>query len=297
MKLTLSRREFLHERDAVLNGMGSHAYIIEGSEGIGKMSYALAVSCVYFCKDENKPCLECSGCRKVLDGTHPDVHIIKPEKNILRVDAVREMLSTVYESPYEGVMKIYIFDDFHKANEQAQNALLKTLEEPPRSVAFFLLTENSYALLDTIRSRCKKIHLGGFTEQQIYDELQSRFPDNESNRFVSDAVGGNIGDALRLIDDSEALRLARLAQKLTDGTLGASETADVLEKEKDILGEVLYALENRMVILFRKNGKEELLRLKAVQDAIASKNRNVNNGLITEELAYALAKGGTKWQR
>ncbi len=297
MKLTLSRPEFLHERDAILNGMGSHAYIIEGSEGIGKMSYALVVSCIYFCKSEHKPCLECAGCRKVLDGIHPDVHIITPEKNILRVDTVREMLSTVYESPYEGTVKIYIIDSFHKANDQAQNALLKTLEEPPRSVSFLLLTENSYALLDTVRSRCKKIRLGGFTEAQILDELGSRFPGNENNVFVSHAAGGNIGKAIQMINDSEALRFAHIAEKLTDGSLSVPETADILEKEKDGLTDMLYALEDRMSILFRKNGKSELTRLKAVQDAIDSKNKNVNNGLITEELAYALVKGGTKWQR
>lgn len=299
--LTCASARFLAESKAIAAGGGSHAYLVEGPKGIGKTSFALAAACTMFCRGANKPCLACPSCRKVLEGRHPDVHIIKPEKNLLKVDQVRDVLSTIYETPYEGGAKVYILCDFHLANEQAQNALLKTLEEPPASVVFFLLAENAQMLLPTVRSRCRQIRLTGFARAQILAQLERLFPQNERNTFAAEECAGNIGTAVALVEDEELLRVYTLAKELVHGLdngLTAPKAAAVLEKEKENILLLLSVLEQKLFEkLQRTQDARTLGRMKAVQDAAAAKKKNVNNGLITEELAYALVKGGTKWQR
>jgi len=298
LSLTVSRPEFISERDAVINGRGTHAYIIEGAKGIGKMAYALAVSCAYFCKSEHKPCFSCAGCRKVVEGAHPDVHIIEPEKNLIKVDDVREVIATLHETPYEGGRKVYIFKSFQLANESAQNALLKSLEEPPQAVTFFLLTENIYSLLDTVRSRCKKINLTPFDSNSIKAFLSHRFEGDVD--FAVNACGGNIGNALNMLENEEAMRLAQLAGKIIKELSRATpvEVAQLIEGEKDNINELLTALEEQLFLCFQHDASRiNLERLRAVEEAIENKKKNINSSLLVERLSYTLVKGGNKWQR
>ncbi len=300
LELISSSDVFQNEKTALIRGKGSHAYIIEGIQGIGKMSFALASSCIHFCLSEDKPCFKCAGCRKVMGEIHPDVHIVTPEKNILRVDQVRQVISTVYETPYEGKSKIYIFEKFHLANEQAQNALLKTLEEPPKAVTFFLLAENALALLSTVRSRCKKLRLTEFKKEEIALQLEKMFPGNQRNSYATENSLGNIGMAVKLIEDEDFINLNEVADEIIKNLTKPSHArlSVIFEKEKDRLVPLLEVLENKFFEIFRTSGSErDMLKIKAVEDALTAKKKNVNTGLICDTLAYALAKGGNKWQR
>jgi DNA polymerase-3 subunit delta' len=214
---------------------------------------------------------------------------------------VREVISTLYETPYEGKSKIYIFKKFHLANEQAQNALLKTLEEPPKAVTFFLLAENSLALLPTVRSRCKKLRLTEAEDKDILAQLEKLYPDNERNSYAVKQAMGNIGTAVKLIVDEDYIRINEVCEEVLS-TLekdpSHARLGILFEKEKDSFLEILNVLENKLTALFRKSGDEKaLLQIKAVQDAITAKKKNINSGLIYDRLAYSLAKGGNKWHR
>lgn len=299
LDLILNSPVFKNEKEALLQGKGSHAYIIEGAKGIGKKSFALAASSIHFCVGADKPCFACPGCRKVFEKIHPDLKIISPEKNLLRVDQVRLVLSTIHESAYEGASKIYIFEDFHLANEQAQNALLKTLEEPPKSVTFFLLCENSLKLLPTVRSRCKKIRLSEYSEEDILNQLEKLFPGNENNVFASKECFGNIGTAVRLIKDEDYNSLNLLATDiLSNSDLKHAHIAMILEKEKDNFFTLADILENKLFQRYRQtHDQNDLIKIKAVQDALAAKSKNINSGLVFDRLAYTLAKGGNIWHR
>ena len=298
MNLVSRSNTFLRERDAIVAGKASHAYLIEGEKGIGKFTFALDLACTFFCGGGNKPCSECTSCRKVLEYNHPDVHIYEPEKNVFRVDRVREIISTLYESPYEGGKKVYIIKEFHKANPAAQNALLKTLEEPPESVCFFLLTENSRAALPTVRSRCKCLHLMPEKEENILSELERRFPENEKNRYAAGKCGGIVGTAISLVTDEDFLRAFSAAEEIIKETDKASPSypriAELLEKNDGILSLLYKGFAEK----FRHNPTNiNLQRIKAIQDAADGKTKRFNEGLINERLAYTLAKGGIKWQR
>ena len=297
--LILDSPVFLKEKSALLQGKGSHAYILEGAKGIGKKAFATATACVHFCTSEEKPCLKCAGCKKVLEGAHPDLHFVYPDGNTLKVDQVRQVLSTVYESAYEGTSKIYVFEDFHLANEHAQNALLKTLEEPPKSVTFFLLCDNSLKLLPTIRSRCKKLRLNEFMESDILAQLQKSFPENNKIPMASKESFGNIGRAVKLIEDERYAFLNLLATDiLSNKGLTHGHIEMIFEKEKDDFRTLAEILELKLFQKFRETKDTDyLLKLKAVQEALTAKQKNVNSGLIFDRLAYTLAKGGQTWHR
>lgn len=302
MDLISASKVFLRERDAMLSDKGSHAYLIEGEQGSGKFTFALDLACIFFCKSETKPCFTCSGCRKTRELIHPDIHIFEPDKNVLKVDTVREIISTLYESPYEGGKKVYIIKGFDKANDSSQNALLKTLEEPPASVCFFLLTENSRKALPTVLSRCKKISLPQFSKEEILGELIRKDKDNPRNGYAAKKCKGNIGTAVSIASDDGFYRIFTSAEDiLKEISLSAPSyprIASVLESEKENLGTLLPLLESGISDFFRENPNLlNLQRMKAVQDATENRNKRFNEGLICEELSYILAKGGTKWQR
>ncbi len=302
MDLISASEVFLRERDALLSDKGSHAYLIEGERGSGKFTFALDLACTFFCKSDKKPCFTCAGCRKTLELIHPDVHIFEPDKNVLKVDTVREIISALYESPYEGGKKVYIIKGFDKANEASQNALLKTLEEPPASVCFFLLTENSRRALPTVLSRCKKISLPKFSESEILGELMRKDGNNPRNGFASKNCKGNIGTAVQIASDDGFYRIFTSAEEILKEISLSSPSypriASVLEAEKENLDVLLSLLERGISDIFRQNPNLlNLQRMKAVQDAAENRTKRFNEGLICEELSYILAKGGTKWQR
>lgn len=301
LELIVRHPVFVREQAAVRAGRMSHAYLIEGAAGIGKRSFAYAMACLAFCTGENAPCLTCSACRKVTDGNHPDVHYVEPDGAQFKVDQIRELIAGVYESAYEGGGKIYILDRFHLANEAAQNAFLKTLEEPPAGVTFLLLTENAYALLPTVRSRCKHLHLGPMPQEALLACLERALPGNESNAKAAQQAQGNIGQALRLVQDEAYARLYTLAEDilaLAEQPTKAAQISLLLEGEKDSLPALLDILEEKLFLRLRKTPSAEGLgRLRAVQDAKQAKKQNVNPGLLTDELAYRMVKGENSWQK
>ena len=296
LSFIVKTNQFQNEIKAFALGKQSHAYLIEGQSGAGKRSFALSMACTHFCTGEHKPCFTCPQCKKVLAENHPDVHFFKPETSVFKVDKVREILSTVRETPYEGKVKIYIVEKFNLANDQAQNAFLKTLEEPPKNVFFLLLCENSLSLLPTVRSRCKKIFLKPSGKEEIFAFLQKNFPQNENNQYIASVSQGNIGKAIRLITDEDFLKANEKTQKIVDiikeGKNGDQVFA-MLELEDDFLS----LLEDKIHALFLLEPEKYLLRLKAISDAKSAKKTNVNKTLIHQKLAYELVKGGKKWQK
>ena len=141
-----------------------HAYILEGSRGSGKHTLALRIAAALSCQRSEDssaplPCMNCPSCKKILDGNSPDVIFVHREDTAtLGVDIIRNVRNDVWIAPNDTDFKIYIIEDAHLMTEQAQNALLLTLEEPPEYVRFLLLCESAEMLLETIRSRAPTLH-------------------------------------------------------------------------------------------------------------------------------------------
>ena len=174
------------------------AYIFEGADGIGSFEAAKLFANALVCKNtESAPCKVCSGCLMAIAETHPDIHVILHEdkKKVTTVEQVRDVINDAYVKPFENEKKVYIFRYGDDITQQAQNALLKILEEPPAYAVFIILAENTNSLLATIRSRCSTIKFSPVPDKIIKKELLAMHPElSENIDFLVRYAGGNLGN-------------------------------------------------------------------------------------------------------
>ena len=191
-------------RAGVSRGKLSHSYLISGPTGAGKRTLARLLAAAALCREENRPCLACPACRKVMADTHPDyITVDDPEKKTVSVDLIRQARADMYVRPNEGDKKIYCIPRAQDMRPEAQNALLKVMEEPPEYGVFLLLTDNPEKLLPTIRSRCAQLRLEGLSPEVLEQALQREFPDAGANE-IQGAIrrsGGYLGQAKALLQE------------------------------------------------------------------------------------------------
>ena len=189
---------------ALSKGHISHFYLLSGPEGSGKHTLARLLAAAILCSGERKPCLHCTPCRKVMDGTHPDfITVDDPEKKTVPVDLIRQARADMYIQPNESDHKIYLFPRAQDMGIPGQNALLKVLEEPPKYGVFLLLTTNPEALLPTVRSRCTELRMQALPESLLKARLEEEFPEADSLSIQGAIVrsGGFLGQAKQLLSE------------------------------------------------------------------------------------------------
>ena len=195
--------------NALETGQISHAYLVTGEKGMGKKTFAQAFCLMLFCgkrQGEEDACLNCPDCKKILSRNHPDVIWVTHEKpDSISVDEIREQVNdTVGIRPYEGKKKVYIIDEAEKMTQQAQNALLKTLDEPPEYAVILLLSGDVKQLLPTILSRTVKISIKPRTDKQIREFLEAHYEVPEDRMDICVAFArGNLGKAIALLTNEE----------------------------------------------------------------------------------------------
>ena len=193
-------------KDAVRTGKISHAYLISGDRGSGKKTVADAFAAALECRVlDDDACGKCPDCQRVMHGTHPDVVHIRPVKGLISVDQVREdIVRASSVKPYSGKYRIFIVENAETMNQQAQNALLKTLEEPPAYAVILLLSLSAEALLPTVVSRCVRLDLRAVPDDKIsrYLVKSCAVSEYEANLAASYAQG-NIGRALEAATSAE----------------------------------------------------------------------------------------------
>ncbi len=229
-----------HFITAVRHKKISHAYIMEGDKGSGKKMLAAAFSKILQCEgrenaDIAEACGKCEACIQMEHKDHPDVIWVTHEKpNVISVGEIREqVVNTVDIMPYKGPYKIYIIDEAEKMNVAAQNAILKTIEEPPEYAIIFLLTTNRGAFLDTILSRCILLETKPVSGKMIEQYLGEKcsVPEEEAE-FAAGFSLGNIGKA-------EAIVLSEEFRDLKDLTLSVLryiheiESYEIADKVKE----------------------------------------------------------------
>ncbi len=187
-------------------GRSSHFYLISGPAGSGKHTLARLLAAALLCRHSDRPCLECSACRKVMAGLHPDcITVEDPEHKTVPVKLVRHFREDAFIRPNEAEKKIYIFPQ--ELGIEGQNALLKLLEEPPAYGVFLLLTDNPEKLLPTVRSRCVELKLLPLSDAILRRELEKQFPQAQADSISAAMArsGGFLGQAQALLRDGEAI--------------------------------------------------------------------------------------------
>lgn len=191
-----------HFKKAIENDKISHAYIINGEKGMGKKTMAKAFAMTLLCENQGmEPCMKCHSCIQALSDNNPDIINITPDKpTTLSIDHIRETLvNDVDLKPYSYKYKVYIVQDAELMNNAAQNAILKTIEEPPEYAVILLLTTNVGSLLQTVLSRCVKLDMQPLKKDVVKKYLMEKVKvvDYQADVAVSFA-GGNLGKAIEL---------------------------------------------------------------------------------------------------
>ncbi len=207
----------------------SHAYILEGRYGMGKHTLAMQIAAAQSCENKNSdahplPCGICKNCKKILEGKSPDVILVSREKGKaqMTVDVVRHLRTDVLTPPNDLDTKVYIIEDAHTMNTQAQNALLLTLEEPPAYVLFLLLCEDAGNMLETIRSRAPVYRLQPLQSEAISRYISQNAPSSQTSASVGTleqvlmAAEGSIGRALDLLSPKESAPILAARQAAMD---------------------------------------------------------------------------------
>ncbi len=209
-------------RQDIAAGRLSHAYIIEGARGTGKRTLARLICAAASCQGEDRPCMECLNCSKIMRGQSPDVIFVTPEKGRVQlgVDVIRRLREDAVFAANDLPTKFYIFPDADAMNVQAQNALLKILEEPPAGVMFLLLSESAENLLATIRSRAPTIRLHALSDAAIEaallaDEKTAALKQTDPRAFHAAVklARGSLGVAMELTDSGRAADCLELYDK------------------------------------------------------------------------------------
>ncbi len=233
---------------SVMGNRVGHAYIFEGSQGVGRLTCAKAFARLLLCESpkDGEPCGSCKNCSMCASGNHPDVQIItnqlydpsKKSTDVL-VDTVRNMKKDVYIKPFSSERKIYIVPKADTMNLHAQNSLLKVLEEPPEYCTMILIAENSNSFLPTILSRAVPVRFFPLQTSQVEEYLNRNYPELGENTVAIAAMsGGCIGRAQTLVESSEFTELRSQLYSLVAGLTkkSASSVYDLtlfLKRNKD----------------------------------------------------------------
>ena len=274
-----------HLQNAIEEDKVSHAYIFYGPEASGKMMLAEAFAMALQCEGEGKrPCLECRSCRQAADHNQPDIIYVSHEKpNTIGVDDIRTQINNDIDiKPYSSRYKVYIVDEAQKMNQQAQNALLKTIEEPPAYAIILLLTTNADSFLQTILSRCITLNLKAVKEDKIKEYLMKHYqiPDYQADICAAFSQG-NVGKAIQLASSEEFGELKASVLQL----MKRLEDIDLYEMTGAVKQIAEYKLSvndyfDLMMIWFR-----DVLYLKATNDV---------DGLIFKDEVYDIKKQAAK---
>ena len=262
-----------HFKKAIANHKISHAYILTGEAGMGRKSIANAFAMTLLCeKGGSEPCMSCHSCKQVMSGNHPDLIYVTHEKpGSIGVDDVREQINdTIMIRPYSSYYKIYIVDEAEKMTVQAQNALLKTIEEPPSYAVIILITTNQEAFLPTILSRCVQMKLKPLKDFTIKSYLTQNLHIAEKDADICAAFArGNLGKAIHLASSDEFKELFQKVMVLVKnvGTMDISMLLDCIREMKEQnfdIGEVLDLMQfwYRDVLMFKVTKDMNLLIFK-----------------------------------
>lgn len=254
----------------------SHSYLFIGIEGIGKKLIAKEFAKRLLCLNDTDSCDTCKSCIEFISQNHPDFEIIEPDGASIKIEQIRNLQKRIQEKPIISKKKIYIINDSEKMTKEAQNCLLKTLEEPPEYAVLILVGSNESLFLDTIKSRCVILHFEQIEDSKIEEFLTDNYQMQNLNSDVLKMFQGSVGKAIELKDKiSEYLEIENMLEQLDKKDLiDVMQMANTLYSSKDDIYSILEYI-NVILLNFAKTNAKYTNCIKVVEN---TKERLKNNG-------------------
>lgn len=222
-----------------------HSYLFVGQDGIGKFLFAKEFAKMILCTSSDAdlvPCKHCNSCIEFSSDNHPDFMVIQAEDmKSIKIDQIRYLQEKIAEKPIVSDKKVYIINDADCMTVEAQNCLLKTLEEPPTYAVIILVLSNETKLLNTIKSRCTKISFQALSDDNINQYFANNNISSALNANTLKVCGGSIGKAIKLQD--EAINYVAIDNIISDiskkDIVDIWNNSDILYKSKDSINNLL----------------------------------------------------------
>jgi len=279
-------------RKHIVHGTTRHAYLFSGPPGLGRRTLAVRFAQALNCTtplEAGIPCGQCRDCKQISAMQHADLTVVESDSDggILKVDQIREVRKTLILKPYMSKYRVALFLRFQEANDNAANALLKTLEEAPSYAVLILTADNPEQLLPTIVSRCEVLRLRPLSVGEVQTGLENRGLENSRAKLIAHISGGRMGYAIRLMENDALLekrdeRLNELLALLSASRVEKFKYADQLSKDKDAM---------RQTILFwLAYWRDVMLRTAGAATPLVNVDRNVEIEDIASRLDLSSAR-------
>jgi DNA polymerase-3 subunit delta' len=284
-------------RRHVTRGDLRHAYLFSGPPGLGRRTLALRLAQALNCERPlapGEPCFNCRTCKQIEAMQHPDLNIIQAmddgvakEGGTLRVDQIREVQRTLNLKPYQSQYRVAVFLRFQEANDNAANALLKTLEEAPAHAILILTADTPEQLLPTINSRCEILRLRPLPIEAVTSDLIERGLDEDRARLLAHISGGRPGFARKLVEDVTVLekreeRLNDLQTLLPAARVEKFSYAEKLAKDKDAM--------RQTILVWLSYWRDVLLRMAGAESPLINIDRNMEIEFLAGRLDLSTAR-------
>ena len=265
----------------------SHSYLFVGIEGIGKKEIAKEFAKMLLCINDNKYCNTCKSCIEFDSNNNPDFLYIEPDGNSVKIEQIRYIQRKIQEKPISSNKKVYIINDADKMTTEAQNCLLKTLEEPPEYSTIILIGSNENMFLSTIKSRCMIIHFSKIEDEKIRKYLEEKYELKDISTNMLEIFQGSIGKAILLKDKKEQyekieLIIKSLRQKSIIDILNMSE---ILYKSKEEIFDILEYI-NVILIKLAKTDYEYIKCINSVEETKTRLKQNANYDMSIDNMLF-----------
>ena len=233
----------------------SHSYIFWGTDGIGKKLIAMEFAKRILCINDKKDNCNCKSCIEFDSNNHPDFSIMNADEGKIKIEQIREMQRKIAEKPIISENKVYIIDDADKMTTEAQNCLLKTLEEPPEYITIILICSNENNLLSTIKSRCTRIYFEPIEIEKVKKYIMDQHIFENVNEEVLELSQGSIGKALKLLEHQSLYEhLEKILEHLSDRDLiDILSMSEEIYKSKEEISSILEYMNVFALKLSKKN--------------------------------------------
>lgn len=229
-----------------------HSYLFYGVEGIGKKLFALNFAKMILCNNKNdKPCGKCKSCIEFDSRNNPDFFLIEPDGNSIKIDQIRQIQKNILEKPINSLKKVYIIDNADTMTKEAQNSLLKTLEEPQEFIVIILIASNENNILATVKSRCTKIYFQKLSDINIKTFINEKFNNINLDENMLKLCDGSISKSIKVIEKISILNQIKLIVDSLDAMdeLNIINQNEVFYNNKE---DINLLLDYMYVLLFEK---------------------------------------------